>query len=454
MKKTIIINPTKNLALLNQKEIARLKNKKNTKLYSLFKACSLAVLSSDDLSDDPDLLLENNKDFDIDIIQKNRGVQIELTNAPSTAFVDGEIIEGIKQNLFSVTRDILHIDSKLNLNKISFENKEDITNSIFDILKNANAMIPNKDPNLIVCWGGHSVPEYEYEYSKEVGYQLGLRGLDICTGCGIGVMKGPMKGATIAHLKTRHKESRFIGISEPGIIESESPNPIVNNLIILPDIEKRLESFVRLAHGILIFPGGVGTAEELLYLIGILLHPKNKDIPFPVILTAPEESAHLLYKFDDFIKKTIGMEGASKYEIILDPKIVAKKMKEGVKNIKKYRKETDESFYFNWSLEIDDHFTKPFPPIHKEIEKLEINKELDSHILAANLRRLFSIIVAGNVKPEGIKAVSDFGKFKINCDIDIIEELEELLNIFIKEDRMKLPTNKKYEPCYTLISKK
>ena len=44
----------------------------------------------------------------------------------------------------------------------------------------------------------------------------------------------------------------------------------------MPDIEKRLEAFVRLGHGIVVFPGGVGTAEEILYLLGILLHPDNK----------------------------------------------------------------------------------------------------------------------------------------------------------------------------------
>ena len=39
--------------------------------------------------------------------------------------------------------------------------------------------------------------------SEAVGYELGLRGMDICTGCGPGAMKGPMKGATIAHAKQR-----------------------------------------------------------------------------------------------------------------------------------------------------------------------------------------------------------------------------------------------------------
>ena len=68
---------------------------------------------------------------------------------------------------------------------------------------------------------------------------------------------------------------RYLGISEPGIIAAESPNPIVNDLVIMPDIEKRLEAFVRTGHGIIVFPGGAGTAEEILYILGILLHPDN-----------------------------------------------------------------------------------------------------------------------------------------------------------------------------------
>src|SRR3546814_6120154 len=87
-----------------------------------------------------------------------------------------------------------------------------------------------------------------------------------------------MKGATIAHAKQRQRRPRYIGITEPGIIAAESPNPIVNQLVIMPDIEKRLESFVRLGHGIIVFPGGVGTAEEILYLLGILLREENAQL--------------------------------------------------------------------------------------------------------------------------------------------------------------------------------
>ncbi len=97
---------------------------------------------------------------------------------------------------------------------------------MFRLLRNARILHP-AEPNLVVCWGGHSINRDEYIYTKQTGYELGLRGLDICTGCGPGAMKGPMKGATIAHAKQRNRRTRtrYIGITEPGNIAAESPNP-------------------------------------------------------------------------------------------------------------------------------------------------------------------------------------------------------------------------------------
>jgi predicted Rossmann-fold nucleotide-binding protein len=188
---------------------------------------------------------------------------------------------------------------------------------VFHILRNANVMQPQRNPNLVVCWGGHSINRVEYNYSKEVGYQLGLRELDICTGCGPGAMKGPMKGATIGHAKQRLQGGRYLGISEPGIIAAESPNPIVNDLVIMPDIEKRLEAFVRTGHGIVVFPGGAGTAEEILYILGILLHPDNAEMPFPLVFTGPATSREYFEQIDGFIGPRWAKR-AARYKIIID----------------------------------------------------------------------------------------------------------------------------------------
>lgn len=86
-----------------------------------------------------------------------------------------------------VVRDIVYVSAQLDAGSFDLESSEGLyARSVFDILRNARVLRPNVDPNLVVCWGGHSISRGEYDYTKLVGYQLGLRELDICTGCGRG----------------------------------------------------------------------------------------------------------------------------------------------------------------------------------------------------------------------------------------------------------------------------
>ena len=284
-----------------------------------------------------------------------------------------------------------------------------------------------------------------------MGYQLGLRGLDIGTGCGPGAMKGPMKGATIGHAKQHIRNGRYIGITEPGIIAAEAPNPIVNELVILPDIEKRLEAFVRLAHGIIIFPGGPGTAEELLYILGVLSHPDNKALPFPLVITGPKESEAYLRDLDRFIGDTLGSDAQRKYELVIeDPVAVAKLMKDGMRKVEKFRRQHNDAFFFNWSLKIDHDFQMPFDPTHENMKQLSISRALPGHELAANLRRAFSGIVAGNVKADGVQRVRKHGPYEIHGDKDILAGMDRLLRAMVEHGRMKI--SGEYQPCYQIIT--
>ena len=314
-----IITPRGPLDLLSRSEIDSLQSSSGEgSFHNLFRNCALAVLSTGADSDDGDQLLAKHSDFEIELLSSRRAVKLSLINAPENAFVDGKIITGISQHLFAVLRDIVYLQNQYP----HWQRQEkSITDLIFKTLRNAHALTPRKRPNLVVCWGGHSINNIEYDYSKEVGYRLGLRNLDICTGCGIGAMKGPMKGAHIAHGKQRINGARYIGITEPGIIASEAPNATVNKLIIMPDIEKRLEAFVRLGHAIVVFPGGVGTTEEILYILGILLNEKNRDIALPLILTGPKSSVDYFKQLDEFIGLTLGTQAQSHYQIIIDDSV-------------------------------------------------------------------------------------------------------------------------------------
>ena len=447
------ISPIGGLDVLSRNEVARLRGASGSGMHALLRRCALAVLTSGNVGDDPRAILEQYPDFDIQVLQQDRGMKIELSNAPAQAFVDGQIIRGINELLVAVVRDIVYVSTQLEQVGFDLDLSAGLTQGVFEILRNARILKPQVDPNLVVCWGGHSISREEYDYSKLVGYQLGLRGLDICTGCGPGAMKGPMKGATISHAKQRRRHNRYIGITEPGIIAAESPNPIVNHLVIMPDIEKRLEAFVRLGHGIIVFPGGVGTAEEILYLLGILLHPDNASTPFPLIFTGPRHSAAYFEQIDRFLRLTLGDEVARHYQIIVDdPQAVARTMVTGLEKVRHNRLDTKDAFFFNWALQIPVEFQQPFRPTHEAMGALQIRHGRPRHELAADLRRAFSGIVAGNVKEEGVQAIERNGPFAIDGDVDIMRALDQLLQAFVQQHRMKLPGGSAYVPCYRVIT--
>ena len=447
------IAPEGSLDVLSRQEVHRLLDTSQGGLYQIFRNCALAVLNSDSALDNGKELLERYPNFSIRVVQERRGIKLKLKNAPACAFVDHKMIKGINEHLFAVVRDIIYVDDEISHNpRFDLKSSSGITDAVFHILRNAEILRANADPKLVVCWGGHSINRTEYNYTKEVGHELGLRGLDICTGCGAGAMKGPMKGATIGHAKQRIKDGKYLGITEPGIIAAESPNPIVNDLVIMPDIEKRLEAFVRCGHGIIVFPGGAGTTEEILYILGILLHPENKDMPFPLIFTGPVETKGYFEQIDRFIKATLGFAASNRYQIIIDDAAeVAYQMLAGIDKVRAFRKEHKDAYYFNWLLKIEQNFQEPFDPNHETMKTLALHADQEIHQLAANLRRAFSGIVAGNVKASGIRAIEQCGHFEISGDSYIMKLMDELLASFVTQNRMKLP-GKVYSPCYRIIT--
>ena len=83
------------------------------------------------------------------------------------------------------------------------------------------------------------------------------------------------------------------------------------------------------------------------------------------------------------------------------------------------------------------------------MRNLKLQKNQPSHLLAANLRRAFSGIVAGNVKDDGIRAIEKHGHFEIHGDASVMASMDALLTSFVAQHRMKLP-GKAYTPCYRI----
>src|SRR3546814_8447382 len=94
-----------------------------------------------------------------------------------------------------------------------------------------------------------------------------------------------------------------------------------------------------------------------------------------------------------------------------------------------------DSFFFNWLLEVPQTFQQPFVPSHEAMAALDLHRGRPAHELAADLRRAFSGIVAGNVKEEGLRRVEQFGPYQIHGDKDLMQALDELLRAFVEQRR-------------------
>jgi hypothetical protein len=213
-------------------------------------------------------------------------------------------------------------------------------------------------------------------------------------------------------------------------------------------MEKRLEAFVSVGHGIVVFPGGVGTLEEILYILGILLHPDNENLPLPLIMTGTRQNEAYFRQIDEFIGATLGKEAQRRYSVIIDDaEEVGRALLSGLREVKNFREKNGDAYYYNWRLKIDHEFQMPFSASHEAMAEITIAEDMPVHLLAANLRKVFSGIVSGNVREDAILAIEENGPFEINGSQRIMSLLDRLLAAFVEQGRMKLAAES-YTPCY------
>lgn len=173
-------------------------------------------------------------------------------------------------------------------------------------------------------------------------------------------------------------------------------------------------------------------------------------MPFPLILTGPADSAAYFEKIDEFLVYTLGEDIRRFYTIITgDPVAVARQMRQSINEITEFRRTHQDAFYYNWRLTVARDFQAPFDPTHEAMRALALHRQQPTHELAANLRRAFSGIVAGNVKEQGIRAIEANGPFVLNAEPELMQRLDELLSSFVAQGRMKLD-GQDYTPCYVL----
>ena len=84
---------------------------------------------------------------------------------------------------------------------------------------------------------------------------------------------------------------------------------------------------------------------------------------FPLIFTGPKSSKGFFSQINQFIVDTLGIEAQHRYKIIIDDPIrVAQEVQAGIKQVREFRKATDDAYYFNWLLKIRPGISKAVHP--------------------------------------------------------------------------------------------
>jgi hypothetical protein len=182
------------------------------------------------------------------------------------------------------------------------------------------------------------------------------------------------------------------------------------------------------------------------------MREENREIPVPVIFTAPSGYEGYFSAIDRFIRNTLGDEATEYYQIVnANAPQVAQFTLRNLNRVTAQRRRGNESYAFNWGLDIPESMQWPFRVNHQNMAALRLISDQPRAELVAELRRAFSGIVAGNVKPYGIRQIKQLGPYRLHGEQRLMDEIDALLKECVANKRMKI-TAGEYKPCYELFS--
>jgi predicted Rossmann-fold nucleotide-binding protein len=372
----------------------------------------------------------------------NGDYHILLRHVPRDVLYDGEnVIWQSVEQVSSALRDILFPPPPPE----SDADNHDHSDAVRKFAEHAGLLYRGERGLVVFTWGGHRVPRREYEFAKQCGYWLTLYLPDMenITGCGEGIMKAPFKGAQVAYGKqrsfSRFGRRDFIGLTEKNILAAEAPNELVNRLVVFPNIEQRMEAFIRASHRGRAHPGGPGTIEEIMTMLALLSMPENQAIPYEFDLVEDEESVYFR-ELDEYLK--ICFKGALDDLYSLhrgSPRQYASYVAETTRRLPM-------RYLWNDDLTFDPRIQEPFEVSFESMEALDLSRDQEPFSLLINLRRFFSSIVHLSVKDPDMVDGWGAERPRIKGDPDILAATDQLVRKL--EAQGRIHPEKKYATPY------
>lgn len=351
---------------------------------------------------------------------------LQLRKVPrNVTFFDQQITRGQEELITEIIRDVVFLPE-------GAEDPDRRQEVMKEMCRRAGIFRPGERVRTFI-WGGHSVPQAEKDFAERVGYWDGLSGNEIITGCGPGIMKTPFDGALIGYQKMRlgfHRPD-LIGFTEPGILAFETPNDRINKLVVFPNMEMRMEAFIRASHRGRVHPGGSGTMEEIMTFLGMKLHPDNEGMryPFDLVERPDGEYMKMLHRF---FRECFGyaLDGLLNIRV------------ESAKDYGHYVHETNRGLptdrLWNSDLVMPAEIGQPFEVNFDSIESIDLSLDQEPYHLIKNLRWFFTSMVYLIAKhPE---KVEEWGtdRPKVKGDSRVVQAVDSLIREFNQLNRLRM----------------
>jgi len=172
-----------------------------------------------------------------------------------------------------------------------------------------------KQENLVSVFGSARTKPGtpHYEMGVAVARELVMRGFNILTGGGPGVMEAANKGAQI-------QGGASVGVNiELPFEQAANSHVDRQRLVTFRHFFVRKVMFVKYAHGFVVLPGGFGTLDEFFEAITLIQTQKTK--PFPVVLLGTQFWGGLIQWMKDVMipAGTISPDDLELFHLVDDP---------------------------------------------------------------------------------------------------------------------------------------
>ena len=151
----------------------------------------------------------------------------------------------------------------------------ELLNQINGDLGEAMSLLVSMAPGITVFGSARTPPnDPAYQCAERLGTWLGRAGLPVLTGGGPGIMEAVNRGA-------READGISVGLNIELPYE-QTPNPHLTHQLHFHHFSSRKLMLTRYARGFVVFPGGFGTADELLELL-VAFHT-DRGVRRPMVL--------------------------------------------------------------------------------------------------------------------------------------------------------------------------